>query len=80
MCSSLIAEIDAVGERGHGLYRSHIGRFFLLSIETSAERRCRVAKKSRGGRMTKAKKMASGTKSGKGRVKSRKRGSKIMKT
>jgi len=39
-----------------------------------------MAKKSRGGRMTAAKKRASKVKRGRGKVKSRKAGRKIMKT
>jgi hypothetical protein len=39
-----------------------------------------MAKKSRGGRMTAAKKRAAKSKGGKGRVKNRKVGRKIMKT
>lgn len=38
-----------------------------------------MAKKSRGGRMTKAKARAAYTKGGKGRVRKRKRGRKVMK-
>jgi hypothetical protein len=51
------------------------------TVEPKRERRTlNMAKKSRGGRMTAAKKRAAKSPGGKGRVKDRKAGRKIMKT
>lgn len=52
----------------------------LMSHANAREPEDTMAKKSRGGKMTQAKKRATKTTKGKGRVKKRKAGRKIMET
>jgi len=57
------------------------GRAFLISERKKAEEVMKnMAKKSRGGRMTAAKRRAAKSKGGRGPVKKRKAGRKVMRT